>query len=109
MKIQLALIFLLISIIGKSQAEKIKIIAVEPYMAVTNEAFGKELKLNASDRDAEFIKGFNFEWGYSYKLKVKVHKLKNPPEDGSDTDYILVKTIAKTKVPLIMSLECCST
>jgi hypothetical protein len=99
MKIQLALIFLLISIIGKSQTDEIKIITVEPYMAVTNGAFGKELKLNASDRDAEFIKGFKFEWGYSYKLKVKVHKLKNPPMDGSDTDYILIKTISKTKVP----------
>jgi len=99
MKLHLILFLLLISTIGKGQADKIKMITVEPYMAVTNGAFGKELKLNASDRGAEFIQGFKFEWGFSYKLKVKVHKLKNPPEDGSDTDYILIKTISKTKVP----------
>lgn len=99
MKLHLTLFLLLISIIGKSQADKIKTITVEPYMAVTNVAFGKELKLKASDRGAEFIQGFKFEWGYSYNLKIKVHKLKSPLEDGSDTDYILIKTISKTKVP----------
>ena len=25
--------------------------------------------------------------------------MKNPPEDGSDTDYILATTVSKTKVP----------
>ena len=99
MKIELVLLLLLSSIIGKSQTDKTKIITIEPYMKVTNGAFYKVLILKSNDSDAEFIQGFDFEWGYSYKLKIQIHKLKNPPEDGSDTDYILVKTISKTKVP----------
>jgi hypothetical protein len=67
-------------------------------MTITNGAFSKVIVLKSNDSDAEFIQGFNFEWGYFYKLKIKIHKLKNPPTDGSDTDYILIKTISKTKV-----------
>lgn len=99
MKIELVILLLLSSLIGKSQTDKTQIIVIEPYMRVTNGAFFKQLNLKSNDSDAEFIQGFDFEWGYYYKLKIKIHKLKNPPEDGSDTDYILVKTISKTKVP----------
>ena len=99
MKIELVLLLLLGSITGKSQTDKTQIITIEPYMTVTNGAFFKQLTLKSNDSDAEFIQGFDFEWGYSYKLKIKIHKLKNPPEDGSDTDYILLKTVSKTKVP----------
>ncbi len=99
MKIKLVILLLFSSVIGKSQTDKIQLITVEPYMCVTHGAFSYELKLKASDRGAEFIQGFNFEWGYSYKLKIKAHTLKNPPQDGSSVDYILLKTIEKTKVP----------
>jgi hypothetical protein len=93
------LLFLLSSMLGKSQIDKSQIITIEPYMSVTNGAFFKQLILKSNDSDAEFIQGFDFEWGYSYKLKILIHKLKNPPEDGSDTDYRLVKIVSKTKVP----------
>jgi hypothetical protein len=66
-------------------------------MVITNGAFSKEMVLKSNDFNGGFIQGFDFEWGYFYKLKIKIHKLKNPPEDGSDTDYILIKTISKTK------------
>jgi hypothetical protein len=99
MKIRLVILLLFSSNIGKSQTDKIQLITIEPYMIVTNGAFYKELCLKSNDSDAEFIQGFNFEWGYSYKLRIKVHKLKNPPEDGSETDYILATTVSKTKVP----------
>ncbi len=93
------LFILLSSIIGKGQTDRTQIITIEPYMAVTNAAFFKTMVVKSNDCAADFIQGFNFQWGYSYKLKIKIHKLKNPPEDGSDTDYILLKTISKTKVP----------
>ena len=97
MKISVLLCFLS-SMLGKSQIDKSRIITIEPYMKVTNGAFFKQLVLKSNDSDAEFIQGFDFEWGYSYKLKILIHKLKNPPEDGSDTDYKLVKIVSKTNL-----------
>ncbi len=99
MKIKLVLLFLLISTIGESQSDKTQTITVEPYMKLTNDAFFKKLTIKSNDCYADFIQGFNFQWGYSYKLKIKIKKLKNPPQDASDTEYILLKTISKTKVP----------
>ena len=99
MKIEIVLLLFLTSIIGKSQTDKIQTIKIEPYMTVSNGAFFKQLTLKSNDSDAEFIQGFDFEWGYSYELKIKIHKMKNPPQDGSDTQYILIKIISKTKVP----------
>ncbi len=99
MKTKLILLLLLSSMIGKSQADKTQIITIEPYLRVTNGAFFKQMVLKSNDSNADFIQGFNFEWGYSYKLKIKIYKLKSPPEDASDTDYILAKTISKVKVP----------
>jgi len=98
MKIKLVLLIFLSSIIGKSQTDITQIITVEPYLTVKNGAFFKSLSLESNDCDAEFIQGFDFEWGYTYKLKIKVHKLKNPPQDVSNTEYKLIKVISKTKV-----------
>ena len=99
MKIKLVFLFILISTIGKSQSNKTQTITVEPYMELANDAFFKKLTIKSNDSYADFIQGFDFQWGYSYKLKIKIKKLENPPEDASDTDYILLKTISKTKVP----------
>lgn len=62
-------------------------------------AFCKILTLKSSDSGAEFIQGVNFEWGYFYKLKIKSHKLKILPQDGSKTDNIPIKINSRTKVP----------
>ncbi len=99
MKIKLVLLLILISTIGKSQSGRNQTITVEPYMVVRNDAFFKILTIKSNDCYADFIQGFDFQWGYAYKLKIKIKKIKNPPQDASDTDYILLKTISKTKVP----------
>jgi heat shock protein HslJ len=44
------------------------------------------------------IKGFDYEPGFSYKLKVKKVHVKNPPADGSSINYILVETDEKRDV-----------
>ena len=39
------------------------------------------------------IEGLDYEPGFSYKLKVKKHNIKNPPMDGSSFSYQMVKIL----------------
>ena len=57
----------------------------------------KRLVLVSPDSEAEFIDGFDFEWGYYYALKVKEKKV-GPLSDGTRYDYSLLKIISKEKV-----------
>jgi hypothetical protein len=43
------------------------------------------------------ITGFIYEPGYEYHLKVKITHLADPPIDGSDRTYELLKIISKTQ------------
>lgn len=72
-------------------------VSIEPYKMVTHQAFFRTLSISAEPY-AENIKGFDFEWGYSYQLEIKAIQLKNPPMDGSSVSYDLVKVISKEKV-----------
>ena len=55
-------------------------------------------KLNIDD-DWKFfynsIEGFEYEWGYTYKLKVDVENIENPPEDSSSLKYTLIEVLSK--------------
>lgn len=44
------------------------------------------------------IKGFNFEEGFEYTLKVRVDEIKNPPADQANKEYTLIKIIEKKAV-----------
>jgi hypothetical protein len=44
------------------------------------------------------IEGFDYEWGYVYKLQVAYEEIPNPPADGSSIKTKLVKVISKEKV-----------
>ena len=57
----------------------------------------KRLVLDSPDSEAEYIDGFDFEWGYYYTLKVKEKKV-GPFSDGTHYDYSLLKVISKEKV-----------
>ena len=57
----------------------------------------KRLVLDSPDSEAEYIDGFDFEWGYYYTLKVKEKKV-GPLSDGTRYDYFLLKVISKEKV-----------
>lgn len=72
---------------------------VQPYLRVTNQAFFRTLSVVAEPY-AENVDGFQFEWGYFYTLKIKKTRLKNPPMDGSDVRYELVRVVAKEHVPI---------
>ena len=41
------------------------------------------------------IKGFNYEQGYLYKLRVREEIIANPPADGSSREWVLVDIIEK--------------
>jgi hypothetical protein len=76
-----------------------RIISVSPCLSFQRYEHFNRLVLQSSDSHAEFIDGFNFEWGYDYKLKVKETKIEPMLSDGTQYEYSLVKVVSKTKVP----------
>lgn len=46
----------------------------------------------------EEIKGFEYQWGYTYRILVKRVTTKEPPLDGSTYHYKLVKVLSKKEV-----------
>ena len=75
-----------------------KTITIEPHMYTQNYEHFKRLVLDSPDSEAEYITGFDFEWGYSYTLKVKVKYL-GQLSDGTRYDYSLLSVKSKVKVP----------
>jgi len=57
----------------------------------------KRLVFDSPDSEAEYIDGFDFEWGYYYTLKVKEKKV-GPLSDGTRYHYSLLKVVSKRKV-----------
>ena len=97
MKFFTLILILLISNINIAQKTSIKTITIEPNKSVQNYEHFRRLLLNSSDPNAEYIDGFNFEWGYTYSLKVKEVMDKYPLSDGSQYSYTLIKELTKTK------------
>jgi heat shock protein HslJ len=46
------------------------------------------------------IEGFEWEPGYTYELRVAVHKVENPPADASSLRYELIEVVDKAETPL---------
>jgi hypothetical protein len=46
---------------------------------------------------ADSINGFNYKWGYIYKLKVHRLEIGNPPADASSFKYVLDEVISEKK------------
>ena len=44
------------------------------------------------------IKGFNYQWGYQYELKVDTETIDPPPLDAPDKKYTFKEEISKTQV-----------
>ncbi len=58
----------------------------------------KRLVLDSPNSEAEYVDGFDFEWGYFYTLKVKETYI-GELSDGTRYEYSLLKVISKEKVP----------
>ncbi|MEJ2620843.1 MAG: DUF4377 domain-containing protein [Candidatus Thiodiazotropha sp.] len=54
---------------------------------------------------AESIGGFEYAWGYNYKLKVLATDIKNPPEDGSAQKYTLLEILSKELEPISATFD----
>ena len=97
-------VFLILSAIlcthfGQGQDFSIDTISIEPYLSCQNYEHFRRLTLISSDSEAEYIDGFHFEWGFTYKLKVEVEKLSPELSDGTRYDFSLLEIISKTKAP----------
>ena len=89
--------FLSISSLGQTVSERT--ITIDPSLYVQNYEHFKRLTLNSPDSPIEYLDGFNFEWGYIYKVSVRETKLRSTLSDGTQYDYVLNHIISKTKVP----------
>ena len=79
------------------QQAVVKEIKIEPYMYTQNYEHFKRLVFESPDSEAEYVDGFDFEWGCFYTLKVKEIYLGELP-DGTNYEYSLLKVISKEKV-----------
>ena len=53
----------------------------------------------------EEIEGLDYEPGFSFKIKVKKERIKNPPADASSFRLILVEVVEKTDVTNDLDIE----
>ncbi|QYS89005.1 DUF4377 domain-containing protein [Flavobacterium davisii] len=44
------------------------------------------------------IQGFKYEKGNEYELVIKEEKVENPPADGSNVKYTLIKEVSKKRL-----------
>ena len=102
LKLKLALTLLLFGLLSTpltaQDRKEIIEVTVEPYKGLSYGAFFKDLDLRCSDRSAEYIQDFEFEWGYHYVLQVEKTHLAQPPMDASSVTFKLKKVISKTPV-----------
>lgn len=93
------LLLIFLSTIQNAMAQNvvIKTITVEPYMSTQNYEHFKRMVLNSSDSQAQYIEGFDFDWGYRYTLSVKRIKI-GPLSDGTMYEFSHIETLSKTKV-----------
>lgn len=90
------LLFCIPSVLWAQQVST-KTIIVKPYMYTQNYEHFKRMVLISPDSEAEYIDGFDFEWGYDYTLEVTEREV-GPLSDGTRYDYSLLKVIFKEKV-----------
>jgi hypothetical protein len=89
--------FISISLFGQTVSDRT--ITIDPNLSFQNYEHFKILSLNSPDSPIEYLYGFNFEWGYTYKVSVRETKLKSHLSDGLQYEYVLNHVISKTKVP----------
>lgn len=97
MKLTIITLLHFLTTILYGQNFKFKTVTIDPYLSFQNYEHFKRLTLSSPDSDVEFIKDFEFQWGYSYKLKVKQTILASTLSDGTKYYYSLEKIILKTK------------
>ena len=75
-------------------SKRVKCVGVAPQMCL-------RIKKDPNDEWQLFystIKGFDYQEGFIYKLKVNTFNVPNPPADGSSIRYELNEVVSKTAV-----------
>ena len=93
----LSLILFLTNIVY-GQKTIVKTVTIYPHLSFQNYEHFKRLTLSSSDPNLEHLAGFKFDWGYTYKLRVKQTQLYSMLSDGTKYEYSFDKQISKTKV-----------
>ncbi len=99
MKSLILSLYVLIAIQAVGQTTKSKTITIEPHLSFQNYEHFKRLTLDSPDSPIDYLSGFDYAWGYTYVVKVKETKLREPLSDGTQYTYVFDKIISKTKVP----------
>jgi hypothetical protein len=74
------------------------IVSIDPYLKFQHYEHFKRLTLCSSDTAIEFLKDFEFNWGYNYKISVEKTELAYRLSDGALYSYTIKDIISKTKV-----------
>jgi hypothetical protein len=94
---KLYVIFLCFPALLFGQQTIIKEIKIKPYMYTQNYEHFKRLVLDSPNSEAEYVDGFNFEWGYFFTLKVKEIYI-GELSDGTHHEYSLLEILSKEQV-----------
>ncbi|WP_306639748.1 DUF4377 domain-containing protein [Sanyastnella coralliicola] len=86
---------LLSSFVGLAQE---RIITVAPNLSFENYEHFKRLVLDSPDSEVVFLEGFEYEWGYTYEIRVNERKLPSTLSDGTRFEYEFIEVVSKTKV-----------
>lgn len=101
---QLSIVFILLSvIIGCDRDERTDILIIGPYRTTCVGAFEQECYLEFNEEEEQWhffyegIKGFDYEEGYIYTLKVSLHERPEGIQDVGRYEYRLVEVVSKEK------------
>ena len=98
MKFYLTCILLIVFMQSNAQSTTDKIITISPNLSFQNYEHYKRLTLSSTDSHIEYLNGFDFEWGYLYKLNVTETKLGVTLSDGTQYEYRFNHVVSKTKM-----------
>ncbi len=99
MKISLLLLCYLAYLTAFGQTLSEKTITIDPYLSFQNYEHFKRLTLSSPDSPIEFLENFNFEWGYSYQLRVIEIQLEEKYSDGTAYEFAFQSMVSKNKMP----------
>jgi hypothetical protein len=99
MKLIITALFSIMFFSANSQKSTEKIITINAFLSFQHYEHFKRLTLSSPDSPIEYLDGFEFAWGYIYKLCVRETELEEMLSDGTRYKYTLKQIISKAKVP----------
>lgn len=94
----LLILISLVNISATRDVTRVFTTTIAPYKTLQYQAFYKELCLKPAEGYVDHLPELDYQWGYTYKVKLKETHLENPPQDASAYTYELLKIQEKTPV-----------